>query len=57
MKTNWTSKLWDELTPAQKTSAENQYTRDTGDKARFADSVDWYTNEAGDVVASNPSRK
>ena len=57
MKTNWTNKLWDELTPAQKNSAENQYVRDTGDEAKWAHSADWYTNEAGDVVAGNPSRK
>ena len=56
MKTNWVNKLWDELTATQKTSAIEQYVRDTGDEARFANSADWYTSEDGDVT-SNPSRK
>ena len=55
MKTNWVNKLWDELTATQKTSAIEQYVRDTGDEARFANSADWYVNEAGDVRAGKPS--
>ena len=51
----WINKSWDELTPEQKSSAEDKYSADTKDDPKYARTADWYVNSrTGEVSASNP---